>query len=77
MMAVPAMAVMMMVVATDIDHNLGVRRLGERCSENEGEQGVQKDFHIYCDSRCRAQVVMRAQHLHQPVILTPLLKRLV
>jgi hypothetical protein len=41
------MAVMMMV--TDRNHDLGVRGLGERCGENKGEQGVQKDFHILVD----------------------------
>ena len=45
MMAVPAMT-MMVVMPTDVDHNLGIGRLGEGCSENESEQGVQKDFHI-------------------------------
>jgi hypothetical protein len=45
MMAVPAMT-MMVVVPADVDHNLGIRRLGEGCSENESEEGVQKDFHI-------------------------------
>jgi hypothetical protein len=44
MVAVPAMTVMMMM--THCDDNLGVRRLGERYSDNESEQGVQKDFHI-------------------------------
>ncbi len=57
MMAVPAMTVMVMVA--NIHHNLGVRRLGERCSENEGEQAIQKDFHRYCDSKFPAQVVIR------------------
>jgi hypothetical protein len=38
MMAIPAVTVMM---AADGDHNLGVRRFGERCCENESEQAVQ------------------------------------
>jgi hypothetical protein len=75
--AIPAMTMMMVVVTTNVDDNLSIRWLGERCGENEGEQGVQKDFHTCCDSHCVAQVVIRAQHLHQSVILTPPIKRLV
>jgi hypothetical protein len=36
-MAIPAVTVMM---AANGDHNLGVRRFGERNCENESEQGV-------------------------------------
>ncbi len=38
------------VMVTNVNHNLGVRRLGERCSENKSEQAIQKDFHVQCDS---------------------------
>jgi hypothetical protein len=75
MVAIPTMTVM--VVAANGNHNLGVRRLGERCSENKGEQRVQKDFHIYCDSLSTPQVVIRPKHLHGVVTLTPSIKRLV
>ncbi len=74
--AVPAMTVMMMTV-TDVHHDLGVCGLGERCSENKSEQGVPKDFDIYCYSDSFPQVVMGMEHLHQPVILTEPGKRLV
>jgi hypothetical protein len=45
-MAVPAMTVMMVVVPTDVDHNLRIGGLGERGGENESEQAVQENFHI-------------------------------
>jgi len=37
---------MMVVVVTDGNHDLRVRRFGERCGENESEQAVQENFHI-------------------------------
>jgi hypothetical protein len=43
--------VVMMMMMADRDHDLGIRGLRERCGKNDGEQGVQKDFHIRVDGR--------------------------
>jgi hypothetical protein len=75
-MAIPAVAVVVVMTA-DVDDHLGVGGPGERSSENKGEQRIQKGFHIRCDSDLRAEVVIRAQHLHRAVTLTPPIKRLV
>jgi hypothetical protein len=43
------MVVVVMMMVADRDHDLGIRGLRERCGKNEGEQGVQEDFHIWVD----------------------------
>jgi hypothetical protein len=56
--AVTVMMIAMMMMMTDINHNLTVGRLGKRDGKGKGEQAVQKDFHTYCDSQSNVQVVI-------------------
>ena len=70
-MAVPAMTMMMVMVVSDRDNNLGARCRNQRNEEHQSEKAKTKFLHSQMDALPHVRVVDSFEKFISPTIVNP------